>query len=90
MSNETKEEKLIKEIIYSLVDKKEEVSIDITLTGHTAVYDIRVADSDVGKVLGKKGGHAAALRTIFSAIYGKMGKKLHLQVVDPRRSKSDK
>jgi len=88
MTKQTKEEALIRDIIHCLVDKKEEVSIDLTLTEHTAVYDIRVSDCDVGKVLGKKGGHAAALRTIFSAIYGKMGKKLHLQVVDPRRSKS--
>ena len=82
----TKEEDLIKSIIYSLVDNKEDVKIESTITSHTAVFDIKVADEDVGKVLGKKGIHAASLRTIFSAIYGKLGKKLHLQIVDPRRT----
>ena len=87
MKNKTKEEQLISDIVHCLVDQVEDVKIDVTLTDHTAVYDIKVADIDVGKVLGKKGTHAAALRTIFSAIYGKIGKKLHLQVVDPRRQK---
>ena len=87
MENSGKEGKLIRDIIDLLVDKKDEVEISATVTAHTAVFDIKVADGDVGKVLGRKGNHADALRTIFGAIFGKSGKKLHLQVVDPRKGR---
>ena len=78
-------EETVKEIIYMLVDDKEAVNISTTITPHTAVFDISVADKDVGKVLGKRGSHADALRVLIGAIYGKSGRKLHLQIVDPRR-----
>tara|TARA_Y100001973_G_C5154524_1_gene309974 strand:+ start:747 stop:1016 length:270 start_codon:yes stop_codon:yes gene_type:complete len=87
MGAEQSEERLVQEIISLLVDKQEDIHISSTITDHTAVFDIRVADSDVGKVLGRKGAHADALRTIFGAIYGKTGKKLHLQIVDPRKGR---
>lgn len=74
------EEKLIKDIILCLVTEPDEVMIKSTITPHTAVYDIQVANKDVGKVLGKRGVYADALRTLFGAIYGKSGRKLHLQV----------
>jgi hypothetical protein len=82
---ETNEEKALLAIIEMLVDAPSDVRVDATVTNHSAVFDIHVADADVGKVLGKKGVHAHALRTLFGAIYGKIGKRLHLQVVDPRR-----
>ena len=81
----TTEEKALLAILEMLVDSPGQVKLDSTVTNHSAVFDIHVADSDVGKVLGKKGIHAHALRTLFGAIYGKLGKRLHLQVVDPRR-----
>lgn len=79
------EEKALLSILEMLVDSPEQVRLESTVTKHSAVFDIHVADADVGKVLGKKGVHAHALRTLFGAIYGKLGKRLHLQVVDPRR-----
>jgi hypothetical protein len=84
-TEETNEEKALLALIEMLVDAPSDVRVDATITNHSAVFDIHVADADVGKVLGKKGAHAHALRTLFSAIYGKIGKRLHLQVVDPRR-----
>ena len=78
---------LLKEVISLLVDKQDKVEVVCTITAHTAVYDIRVDNSDVGKVLGRKGIYADALRTLFGAIYGKTGKKLHLQIVNERKGK---
>ena len=78
---------LLHKLILSLVDEKDKVDISCTITKHTAVYDIKVASKDVGKVLGKKGVYADALRTLFGAIYGRNGKKLHLQVLDPSKKK---
>jgi len=78
-------EVLLQELVQHLADIPGEVRIDAHVTEHTAAFDIHVAESDVGKVLGKKGRNAYALRDLFNAIYGKYGKRLHLQVIDPRR-----
>jgi len=81
----SKEKKLIEDVIMSLVDDVEDVKIHCTLTDHTAVYDIHVSKKDFPVVMGRKGSNVIALRTLFKSIYGKMGKRLHLQVIDPRR-----
>ncbi len=73
-----------------LVDHNDHINIQSTVTENTAIYEISVHDSDLGKVLGKKGSHADALRTLLTAIYGKQKKKLHLQVLDPRKAKESK
>ena len=78
-------EELLEQAVRHMVDLPDEVRIESHVTDHTATFDINVADSDVGKVLGTSGAHAKALRVVFGAIYGKYGKRLHLQVVDPRR-----
>ena len=76
---------LIDQIVRHLADSPEEVRIDAHVTEHTATFNIHVAPEDVGKVLGRGGKHAWALRDLFNAIYGKHGKRMLLQVVDPRR-----
>jgi len=76
---------LLNQVVRQMVDLPELVRIEGHESDHTASYDIHVADSDVGKVLGRKGSHAHALRLVFGAIYGKHGKRLNLQVVDPTR-----
>jgi hypothetical protein len=78
-------EALLKQLVCQLTDRPEEVRIDTAITEHSAVFDIHVAATDVGKVLGRGGAHAQALRTLFNAIYGKYDKRLLLQVIDPRR-----
>ena len=80
-----KPETLILEIVKSLVDHPEQVSISPLIGETVAVIEIHVADSDVGRALGKGGMYPEALRCIFSAIYSKAGKRLQLQVVEPRR-----
>lgn len=76
---------LLREVIMHLTDLPQEIIVEFNETPHTATFDIEVDDSDVGKVLGKGGAHANALRVLFGAIYGKHGKRLMLQVVDPNR-----
>lgn len=77
-------EVLLEHLVKSLVDHPEQVRIDPPVGESMAVFEIHVADSDVGRVLGKRGCYADALRLLFTAIYGKQGKRLHLQVVEPR------
>ena len=80
-------ETLITDIIHTLADDTEAIEIDFSETRHMAIYDITVSDNDLGKVIGKRGVQANALRIIFSAIYAKLGKKLYLKINDTRRDK---
>ncbi|BAL80731.1 MULTISPECIES: KH domain-containing protein [Caldisericum] len=71
---------LIETIVKALVDKPEEVKVT-EVAGETAViYEIKVADSDIGKVIGKQGKTANALRTIVKAASSKIGKAASIQI----------
>ena len=72
----------IEYIARQLVDQPEAVSLTEEIDGDTIVYKLTVAQPDIGKVIGKKGRTAFALRTIVSAIGRKAGKKVLLEVVD--------
>jgi len=48
----------------------------------TTVYELRVAASDVGKVIGKQGNTARAMRTILSASGTKIGKRCVLEILE--------
>ena len=77
--------RLLKSIVSRLVDHEESLKIESIISSHSAVFDIHVCNEDVGKLLGRRGAHADALRTLFGALFGKNGKRLNLQVVAPRR-----
>jgi len=71
---------LIETIVKALVDKPEEVKVT-EVAGETAViYEIKVSDSDIGKVIGKQGKTANALRTIVKAASSKIGKAATIQI----------
>lgn len=71
---------LIETIVKALVDKPEEVKVS-EVAGETAViYEVKVADSDIGKVIGKQGKTANALRTIVKAASSKIGKAATIQI----------
>ena len=57
---------LISDIVKALVDQPDQVSVNEVEGGHTVVLDLSVAKSDMGKVIGKRGRNALALRTILS------------------------
>jgi predicted RNA-binding protein YlqC (UPF0109 family) len=48
----------------------------------TAIFELRVADSDIGKVVGKQGNTARAMRTILSAASAKLEKRCVLEILD--------
>ena len=66
---------LLEKIIKELVDKPNEASVIEVDSENTVVYEVRVGDGDVGKVIGRHGRTAIALRTIVSAITTKKGGK---------------
>ena len=73
---------LIIEIVRALVDQPEHVLVNEVEGDHTNVLELRVAKSDMGKVIGKQGRNAQALRTILSAAAGKTRKRYVLEIVE--------
>ena len=73
---------LISEIVKALVDQPEEVSVNEIGGSHTTVLEVSVAKTDMGKVIGKKGRTAQAIRTIVSAAAGKTRKRYLLEIVE--------
>jgi predicted RNA-binding protein YlqC (UPF0109 family) len=73
---------LIREIVQALVDQPEIVSVSEIVGQNTNVLEIKVAKSDMGKVIGKQGRNAQALRTILSAASGKTRKRYVLEIVE--------
>ena len=73
---------LISEIVRALVDQPEEVSVSEIEGGQTVILELRVAKSDFGKVIGRHGRTAQAIRTILSAASGKAKKRFVLEIVE--------
>jgi predicted RNA-binding protein YlqC (UPF0109 family) len=74
--------KLITEIVQALVDQPDQVKVTEIEGGQTVVLELSVAKSDMGKVIGKKGRNAMALRTILSAVAGKTRKRYVLEIIE--------
>ena len=73
---------LIELLVKSLVDSPEQVSVTEVEGERTTVYELRVATSDLGKVIGKQGKTARAMRTILSASGTKLGKRCVLEILE--------
>ena len=74
---------LLIEIIKAIVDKPDEVDITITESENTMIYELRLGDGDVGKVIGKKGRNVGAIRTILTAASAKEGgKRSMLEIIE--------
>jgi predicted RNA-binding protein YlqC (UPF0109 family) len=73
---------LLSDIVKALVDQPDQVSVNEVEGGHTVVLELSVAKSDMGKVIGKRGRNALALRTILSAASGKVRKRYVLEIVE--------
>tara|TARA_Y100001968_G_C18811688_1_gene460411 strand:+ start:98 stop:331 length:234 start_codon:yes stop_codon:yes gene_type:complete len=66
---------LLENMVKAIVDSPEDVDISVTEGEDTLIYEIRLGDGDLGKVIGKKGRNIGAIRTIVSAISAKEGGK---------------
>ena len=73
---------LITEIVQALVDQPEEVSVNEIGGSHTTVLEVSVAKTDMGKVIGKQGRTAQAIRTLLSAASGKNRKRYILEIME--------
>ena len=73
---------LIRVIAQALVDNPDQVSVTEIVGGQTSIFELRVGNKDIGKVIGKKGRTADAMRTILSAASGKTKKRNVLEILE--------
>ena len=69
-------------IAKSLVDKPDEVDLQEVIGEKTTVLELRVAKEDLGKVIGKQGKTARAMRTILNATATKLKKRAVLEIIE--------
>jgi predicted RNA-binding protein YlqC (UPF0109 family) len=73
---------LINYIAQALVDHPEEVSVTEVEGNQTSVLELKVAKEDLGKVIGKQGRTARAMRTILGAASAKFKKRTVLEIIE--------
>ncbi len=73
---------LVEQIAKALVDSPDEVSVQAVEGEQTTVLELRVAQSDLGKVIGKQGRTARSIRTILSAAGMKLKKRFTLEILE--------
>jgi predicted RNA-binding protein YlqC (UPF0109 family) len=74
--------KFIEIIVRELVDNPDQVVVSEVDGERTTVYELRVGPGDLGKVIGKRGKTAGAIRTLISAASAKKGKRAMLEILE--------
>ena len=73
---------LIELLVKALVDHPEQVDVSEVTSGDTVTYEVRVAQDDMGKVIGKGGKIANALRTVAKAAAMKDKTRVYVEIVE--------
>lgn len=73
---------LLTYIIQNLVDNPGEVSVTEREAGSETVFEVRVADGDMGKVIGRQGRIIKEVRVLMKAVAQRKGKKVSVEVLD--------
>jgi predicted RNA-binding protein YlqC (UPF0109 family) len=73
---------LIEDIAKALVDTPASVAVNEVAGEHATVFELRVAESDLGKVIGKQGRTARSLRTLLTAVGTKMNRRFSLEILE--------
>jgi len=78
---------LIADIVRAIVDHPDCVEITEITGDYTHVFELRVAPDDRGKVIGRRGTTADAIRTILVACSGKAKRRFLLEIIEEQRSR---
>ncbi len=73
---------LIEDIAKALVDIPEEVIVNVVEGEQVTVLELRVAQTDLGKVIGKQGRTARSIRTILGAAGMKLNRRFTLEILE--------
>jgi predicted RNA-binding protein YlqC (UPF0109 family) len=69
-------------IVKYLVDNPDQVDVREVVGSRTTVYELRVAQGDLGKVIGKQGQTAKSVRTLLAAAAARQGKRAVLEILE--------
>lgn len=73
---------LLTYIVQNLVEKPDEVSVTEREANGETVFEVRVADGDMGKVIGRQGRIAKEIRTVIRSYAQRTGVKVSVDIVD--------
>lgn len=73
---------VLQTIIESLVEEKDKIQINEVEGERATVFEVKVASSDMGRIIGKEGRIAKAIRTIFKAVSSKEHKRVTIEFLD--------
>jgi predicted RNA-binding protein YlqC (UPF0109 family) len=73
---------LVRVVACALVDRPDQVEVVEVTGGTTSVIELRVAKEDVGKIIGRQGHTANAIRTILNGVAAKLKKRVVLEIVE--------
>ena len=73
---------LVKLMAKALVDNPAQVEVTEIAGRDTSVIEVKVAKEDMGKIIGKKGRNAQAMRTLLNAASAKLRKRVVLEIID--------
>lgn len=72
---------ILETIILNLVDDKESVQINEKESGNSILFEVKVAEGDMGRVIGKQGRLAKSIRTVMKSLAGKEHKKISVEFI---------
>ena len=75
------EKEFILYMIKALVDEPDQVEINVVEGEKSTIFELKVAPPDIGKVIGKNGRIAKAIRTLLNAAIAKSGKRISLDIL---------
>ncbi|MBN2544668.1 MAG: KH domain-containing protein [Spirochaetes bacterium] len=76
------EKELVEFIAKSLVDNPDKVNVNLVESEKSTIIELSVDEPDIGKIIGKHGRIAKAIRTILSAVSNKTHKRILLDIID--------
>jgi len=74
-------------VVKALVDHPEQVDVKEVDGERTVVFELRLAQTDIGKVIGKSGRTITAIRSLLTSAAAKQGKRAMLEIIEPEGSR---
>jgi len=75
-------EEMLKVLVKDLVDDPSKIEINSKKEGNLTTLELKVAEEDMGKVIGKQGKIAKSIRTLMKAYGAKIGEKINVDILD--------
>ena len=72
---------LVEILARNLVDNPNDVAVNVVEDTDSVIYELRVAQTDMGKIIGKQGRIAKAIRTVVKAAAAKEGKRVNVEII---------